>query len=426
MTQIELINQLWNRRKNEKFTSAEVDVYMYLLHQIHQPGVGNPVTIPNKIICDFLKISEPTLISVMNSLENKEFLVKIKPQIGVLGVFYYVVGAYEVTNVDFFRHLKILSTHLKILSTHLNILSTDLKILSTSPKFKKNENHISKVLTATLLDLQVLSEQNPRTHTRGRKIGVFNDKDIREDKEKNLTDITNHEDIISNISGRKSTTSSTENPIAIIATQHSEYALVEEEEKVRSTLQTSSPVHLPKAADETHANNNGSKIIYEVVQPEIPAIAIIAKKTAKQKEEEEEKEMWYDVYDPNAEKELGSSLSFAFWFMTLLPENLQKRVSKTQFDGWMKAYDQLIRIDKRQPSDIAKVCRYARTDEFWSTNFYSPAKLRKRDNQNGVLYFDRFYQHLKEEHGTHAKQDADIRAANRRAKYGGDTQLGDK
>lgn len=62
-------------------------------------------------------------------------------------------------------------------------------------------------------------------------------------------------------------------------------------------------------------------------------------------------------------------------------------------EGWQHkfaiAFDDLTELDKRTKREIFDVCRWARKDAFWSKNFCSPAKLRKR-NQDGIQYFDVF------------------------------------
>ncbi len=62
-------------------------------------------------------------------------------------------------------------------------------------------------------------------------------------------------------------------------------------------------------------------------------------------------------------------------------------------DRWEKSfaqtYDDLVRLDGRDGAEIRRVCQWARNDSFWSSNFQSPAKLRKR-NKDGIQYYDVF------------------------------------
>lgn len=92
--------------------------------------------------------------------------------------------------------------------------------------------------------------------------------------------------------------------------------------------------------------------------------------------EEEEKEQYSE-----------KSGRFAEWFRTLLPQGSNL---PSGFKGkWAKCYDAMIRLDKRTDDQIMAVCKWARSDSFWSSNFQSPMKLRAR-NPEGVQYFDVF------------------------------------
>ena len=78
---------------------------------------------------------------------------------------------------------------------------------------------------------------------------------------------------------------------------------------------------------------------------------------------------------------------FAEWFRTLLPEDA--RLAPTWQRKWAKCYDDMVKLDGRTPEQIAAVCKWARTHEFWAQNFLTPLKLRQRDRA-GAMYFDRF------------------------------------
>src|SRR5690606_7055189 len=80
-------------------------------------------------------------------------------------------------------------------------------------------------------------------------------------------------------------------------------------------------------------------------------------------------------------------LRFAEWFRSTLPDDI-KPVSNWK-SAWGICYDQLVRIDGRSPDEIRAVCEWARNDEFWSEQFLSLVKLRKKD-RSGVSYYDRF------------------------------------
>jgi hypothetical protein len=90
---------------------------------------------------------------------------------------------------------------------------------------------------------------------------------------------------------------------------------------------------------------------------------------------------------PKKETVSSEGINFACWFRDTLPE-------KTNMpDKWEKSfaqtYDDLVRLDGRNDAEIKRVCQWARNDSFWSSNFQSPAKLRKR-NKDGIQYYDVF------------------------------------
>ena len=84
-------------------------------------------------------------------------------------------------------------------------------------------------------------------------------------------------------------------------------------------------------------------------------------------------------------------IKFAKWFKNLSPES--QKVTDNDLKKWAECYDKLIRIDKRDNSEIAKICKWARSDEFWQQNFRTPLKLRTRDKE-GVLYYDVFLERM--------------------------------
>ena len=52
---------------------------------------------------------------------------------------------------------------------------------------------------------------------------------------------------------------------------------------------------------------------------------------------------------------------------------------------WCDVIDKLIRLDNYSLGEIIRACKYGLTDDFWQTNFYSIAKLRKK-NKEKVMY----------------------------------------
>ena len=90
---------------------------------------------------------------------------------------------------------------------------------------------------------------------------------------------------------------------------------------------------------------------------------------------------------PKKETVSSEGATFAHWFRDTLPEktNMPDRWEKS----FAQTYDDLVRLDGRNPDEIRRVCQWARTDSFWASNFQSPAKLRKR-NKDGIQYYDVF------------------------------------
>jgi hypothetical protein len=58
-------------------------------------------------------------------------------------------------------------------------------------------------------------------------------------------------------------------------------------------------------------------------------------------------------------------------------------------DNSLDTFDKLLRIDKYSPDEIKQAIAWARNDNFWSSNFISPMKLRNKD-KNGVKFIDVF------------------------------------
>lgn len=92
---------------------------------------------------------------------------------------------------------------------------------------------------------------------------------------------------------------------------------------------------------------------------------------------------------PEKEFSETDSQKFVRWFMTLSPEKIKKSADEKK---WQLAYDQLIKKGYSK-KEIADACEFGRTDRFWQGNFYSPAKLLKKDDQ-GITYIDLFLQKI--------------------------------
>ena len=82
--------------------------------------------------------------------------------------------------------------------------------------------------------------------------------------------------------------------------------------------------------------------------------------------------------------------AFADWFATLLEET-ESSLKPAQADklAWGKEFDKIIRLEAIKEDQLKHICRWARNDPFWRTNFYSPAKLRKK-SRDGVKFLTIF------------------------------------
>ena len=124
-----------------------------------------------------------------------------------------------------------------------------------------------------------------------------------------------------------------------------------------------------------------------------------------ERELEEEEEYSSPSETPSPEPESKKSLpksfleseyrkeayEFADWFEPLTVESV-----KCDRDAWAQEWDKLRRVDGRENVDeLLRAIQWARGDPFWSTNFYSPLKLRKR-NDDGVMYIDVFIEKMKQ------------------------------
>jgi hypothetical protein len=69
----------------------------------------------------------------------------------------------------------------------------------------------------------------------------------------------------------------------------------------------------------------------------------------------------------------------------LFPEDSRPK-DKHETNAWLETIDLLHRIDKVDLKSIYKITKWAREDEFWSTNFLSIRKLRRK-NKDGIPFY---------------------------------------
>jgi len=94
-------------------------------------------------------------------------------------------------------------------------------------------------------------------------------------------------------------------------------------------------------------------------------------------------------------KKIPSEDGFKFsdWFNSLLTEELKSTFNEKKKLDWAKTYDKLIEMGYTK-EQIISVGKYGRSDDFWSKNFLSPAKLIKFDKE-GTRYMDKLLVHSK-------------------------------
>lgn len=79
-------------------------------------------------------------------------------------------------------------------------------------------------------------------------------------------------------------------------------------------------------------------------------------------------------------------MNFANWFAKEYPTN--KPPTTRQKMNWAVIYDKLLRLDGYTKQDVIKAVKWAKNDNFWTTNFYTPVKLREKKDE--VSYMERF------------------------------------
>jgi len=360
MTYIELIQQFMDRRVTERFSSHEVDVYLFLLH-CAQKIKTNPIPLPVKFVCEILQISKPTFLKSVILLQEKKLIVKIPSE---NYTFYKIVGmkeSYEGSRSTSF------TTRL------INFTRGSIKF--TPETHFSSENDAENENNGIKNDFKGLTDVNlPRAHTHPRKNGIFKDdvEYIQEDISDHVKKDTHHknyEDSVFMIALEKSFENSQDTANAIITTSEivHEYTIIEPD---------SAPSGGPE--DGQHDGN----VVHETVVLENEMAAATNKKKKK------------EITPRPAAPPSLRGVAFARWFLTLIPEHHRERLYDEQ--AWGHVFDQLRSIEKVEELEIARVCQWARADKFWSTNFYSPLKLRKKQRDSGMQFYFIFLEQSKE------------------------------
>jgi hypothetical protein len=135
-----------------------------------------------------------------------------------------------------------------------------------------------------------------------------------------------------------------------------------------------------------HSHGNGRKEGREGNGMEVLAITNVIAHPSSPPDcpEVEEPKAKKSAFEKLDEATKTKGLKFAAWFRATLSPDV--RLSEGWEKAWAVTYDELIRIDKRPSKELRAVCEFGRNDSFWSENFLSPAKLRKR--KDGILCYD--------------------------------------
>lgn len=360
MTYIELIQQFMDRRVTERFSSHEVDVYLFILH-CAQKIKTNPIPLPVKFVCEILQISKPTFLKSVILLQEKKLIVKIPSE---NYTFYKIVGmkeSYEGSRSTSFTTRLIRFTRGSIKFTP--------KTPFSSENDTENENNGIKNDFKGLTDTDLSC-----AHIHPRKSGIFKDdvEYIQEDISDHLKKDTHHknyEDSVFMIPLEKSFENSQPVSNAIITNSEivHEYTIIEPDSAPSGGLE-----------DGQHDGN----VVHETVVLENEMAAPTNKKKKK------------EITPRPAAPPSLRGVAFARWFLTLIPEHHRERLYDEQ--AWGHVFDQLRSIEKVEELEIARVCQWARADKFWSTNFYSPLKLRKKQRDSGMQFYFIFLEQSKE------------------------------
>lgn len=81
------------------------------------------------------------------------------------------------------------------------------------------------------------------------------------------------------------------------------------------------------------------------------------------------------------------------FILNFFPSHLQPKNEK-QKKGWLETLDKLKRIDKIDLKIVECIVKKVREDDFWSKNFLSLTKLRKK-NKEGIMYIVVFSEKFK-------------------------------
>lgn len=95
--------------------------------------------------------------------------------------------------------------------------------------------------------------------------------------------------------------------------------------------------------------------------------------------------------------------------LNFFSENLHPK-NETQKNNWLESIEKLNRIENIPFEVIEEITKKTREDDFWSKNFLSLCKLRKKNN-DGIMYIQVFYERFNTHKQTkHEKQMENLKA----------------
>ena len=98
-------------------------------------------------------------------------------------------------------------------------------------------------------------------------------------------------------------------------------------------------------------------------------------------------------------KEIPQEVKTAFpHIISLFPEKFQPH-TEPQKINWINEINDIYRLDGVEPKVLYRLIENIRSDSFWSRNFLTIMKLRKK-NKDGIKYLDMFF----EKYGTNLKK----------------------
>ena len=152
----------------------------------------------------------------------------------------------------------------------------------------------------------------------------------------------------------------------------------EAEGEAENTTPYSPPVHSPSAHDvnlsvpEASVESNQPEEAFPFDDPEPPQSKPTPEKKARQLDAAEEE--------------------FIEWFLVLLRRTGSNppTLNDKHRAEWAETYRKMVKLDKRDPDEIRRVCEFARKDEWWKERFLFPQTLRRKRSEDGTMWYDVF------------------------------------